>query len=80
MNYFLIGGIAVGRTPKKKFQKNCGKLRKIWVKEIAAVNKKNFGFPDSGQGKGRQKLQFQTKKTPEEKIILHVLWAIYTIF
>ncbi len=32
----------------------------------------NFGVLDSGQGKGRQKLQVQTKPKPDTKIISHI--------
>jgi hypothetical protein len=38
-----------------------------------------FWFPDNGQGKGRQKLQVQTKPKHSRKIS-HILWSILTNF
>ncbi len=67
--------------PKQNHGKIAGKNCGFLVREIAAgtLDLKNFGFPDSGQGKGTQKLQVQTESKPSRKIF-HMFELILIIF
>ncbi len=66
------GGDCGRRSPPKQIAR---KLRFL-VREIAVGTKKNFGFPDSVQGKGRQK-NYKSKQSqnPAEKMF-HVFGVI----
>ncbi len=79
------GGKLRSEEPKKKLRTIAEKLRNNYRKLRFLVRKlrsgqKNFGFPDSGQGKGRQKITSpNTVKTQQEKIF-HIFGVILTIF
>ncbi len=77
--FYAGWGLRLDRPP------NCGKIPKIaeklrfWVKEIA-VRTKNFGFHDSGQGKGRQNSRFKKKPKLSRKFDLAYLGSIFINF
>ncbi len=68
------GGIVVEGAPQNNTAENCGKLRenlrklRFFGKGSCGRDLKKFGFPDSGQAKGRQKnYKVQTESKPSRK-------------
>jgi hypothetical protein len=71
------GGIAVGGP--QKIAENCGKIA-VFCLGNCSWDLEKFGFPDTGLGKGRQKMKVQTKPKPIRKYDFTHLWSFFTKF
>ncbi len=78
------GGNCSRRTPQNcgKLWKNCGNYGKIAVfsEENCGRDLEKFRFPDSGQGKGRQKITSPNQAKTQQKFFSTYLWSNFINF